>query len=103
MSEAPALDREAMLAFLVREFPNAGFGDGRLALSEYGRGRCRVTMPLDERTIRKACFLELPRYKQPSVVRIVESLPKSDRGKVLRKALREQLANERPSDGGDGA
>ncbi|WP_144182559.1 PaaI family thioesterase [Elioraea rosea] len=52
MSEAPALDREAMLAFLVREFPNAGFGDGRLVLTGYGRGRCRVTLPLDERTIR---------------------------------------------------
>ncbi len=42
---------------------------------------------LDEYTIRKACFLELPRYKQPAHVRIVDSLPKSDRGKVLRREL----------------
>ena len=52
MSEPPALSREEMLAFLAREFPNAGFGDGRLRLEDYARGACRVVMPLDERTIR---------------------------------------------------
>lgn len=52
MTEAPALSREEMLAFLVREFPHAGFADGRLSLEAYGRGRCRVRMPLDERSIR---------------------------------------------------
>jgi uncharacterized protein (TIGR00369 family) len=41
-----------MLAFLVREFPHAGFGDGRLVLEDYGRGTCRVRLPLDERNIR---------------------------------------------------
>lgn len=41
-----------MLAFLVREFPHAGFGDGRLVLDAYGRGTCRVLLPLDERNIR---------------------------------------------------
>lgn len=51
MSE-PALDRAAMEAFLRREFPHAGFADGRLVLADYARGRCRVTLPLDERTIR---------------------------------------------------
>lgn len=51
MSE-PALDRAAMEAFLRREYPHAGFNDGRLALADYARGRCRVTLPLDERTIR---------------------------------------------------
>jgi len=50
--DPPALDREAMLAFLVREFPNAGFGDGRLALDRYGRGACRVRLPLDAANIR---------------------------------------------------
>jgi uncharacterized protein (TIGR00369 family) len=48
----PALDRAAMEAFLRREFPHAGFVDGRLALADYARGRCRVLLPLDERTIR---------------------------------------------------
>lgn len=48
----PALDRDAMLAFLVREFPHAGFGDGRLVLDRYARGACRVVLPLDPRTIR---------------------------------------------------
>jgi uncharacterized protein (TIGR00369 family) len=49
---APALDQAAMAAFLRREYPHAGFTDGRLALAEYARGRCRVVMPLDERNIR---------------------------------------------------
>lgn len=52
MSLSPALDREAMLAFLVREFPHAGFGDGRLVLDRYARGACRVVLPLDPRNIR---------------------------------------------------
>jgi uncharacterized protein (TIGR00369 family) len=50
--DAPALTREEMLAFLVREFPEAGFADGRLALEDYARGRCTVRLPLDERNIR---------------------------------------------------
>ena len=49
---APALDRAAMEAFLRREYPHAGFNDGRLVLADYARGRCRVLLPLDERSIR---------------------------------------------------
>jgi uncharacterized protein (TIGR00369 family) len=49
---APALDRAAMEAFLRREYPHAGFNDGRLVLADYARGRCRVRLPLDERSIR---------------------------------------------------
>jgi uncharacterized protein (TIGR00369 family) len=52
VTEAPALSREDMIAFLVRAFPHAGFGDGRLTLESYGRGTCRVRLPLDERNIR---------------------------------------------------
>ncbi len=52
MTEAPALTREEMLGFLVREFPEAGFRDGRLSLEAYGRGRCRGRLPRDERNIR---------------------------------------------------
>jgi uncharacterized protein (TIGR00369 family) len=48
----PALDRAAMEAFLRREYPHAGFNDGRLVLAEYARGRCRVLLPLDDRNIR---------------------------------------------------
>ncbi|WP_439578654.1 PaaI family thioesterase [Elioraea sp.] len=51
MSE-PALDRAAMEAFLRREYPHAGFKDGRLVLADYARGHCRVVLPLDERNIR---------------------------------------------------
>lgn len=49
---APALDQDAMEAFLRREYPHAGFNDGRLVLADYGRGHCRVMLPLDERNIR---------------------------------------------------
>jgi uncharacterized protein (TIGR00369 family) len=52
VTDLPALTHEEMLAFLVREFPHAGFGDGRLSLEAYGRGTCRVRLPLDERNIR---------------------------------------------------
>ncbi len=45
--QPPALDREAMLAFLGREFPGAGFGDRRPVLAEYERRRCRLVMPFD--------------------------------------------------------
>lgn len=48
----PALDRAAMEEFLRREYPHAGFTDGRLALADYARGRCRVLLPLDGRNIR---------------------------------------------------
>ena len=49
---APALDRDAIEAFLRREYPHAGFKDGRLVLADYVRGHCRVLLPLDERNIR---------------------------------------------------
>jgi len=52
VSAAPALTREGILAFLVREFPEAGGRDGRPKLKDYAHGSCRVVMPLDERTIR---------------------------------------------------
>jgi uncharacterized protein (TIGR00369 family) len=52
VSALPALAQEEMVAFLQREFPHAGFRDGRLRLAAYGRGTCRVLMPLDERSIR---------------------------------------------------
>ncbi|MCS6921022.1 MAG: PaaI family thioesterase [Elioraea sp.] len=51
-AEAPALDRAAMEAFLVREFPGAGFAEGRLVLEELARGRCRVAMPFNPATVR---------------------------------------------------
>jgi len=52
VSQAPALSRDEMVAFIQREFPHAGFLDGRLSLAGYERGRCRVLLPLDERNIR---------------------------------------------------
>ena len=42
---------------------------------------------LDEAGVKRGCFQELPRFKVPSHVRFVPSLPRSDRGKLLRSAL----------------
>jgi acyl-CoA synthetase (AMP-forming)/AMP-acid ligase II len=49
---------------------------------------------LDERTIKKRCFAELPRYKMPGRVLFADQLPRSDRGKVLRSVVRDRLENE---------
>ena len=46
---------------------------------------------LDERQVKKACFADLPRYKMPTHVQFIDALPRSDRGKLLRSALRERF------------
>jgi acyl-coenzyme A synthetase/AMP-(fatty) acid ligase len=48
----------------------------------------------DPRFIQRACLAKLPRFKVPSEVRVVAELPHSDRGKLLRSAVRAQLENE---------
>lgn len=45
---------------------------------------------VDERSIKKVCFQELPRHKMPAQIHFIDALPRSDRGKVLRSALRER-------------
>lgn len=42
---------------------------------------------LDERAVKKECFEHLPRFKMPTLVRFVDALPRSDRGKILRSQL----------------
>jgi acyl-CoA synthetase (AMP-forming)/AMP-acid ligase II len=49
---------------------------------------------VDSRLIQRACLAKLPRFKVPSEVRVVAELPHSDRGKLLRSAVRAQLENE---------
>ena len=46
---------------------------------------------LEARSIQRACLAALPRYKVPSEVVFVPELPRSERGKLLRTALREWL------------
>jgi len=43
---------------------------------------------LDEKQLLRACGRELPRYKLPRVIRIVDALPKTATGKLDRKSLR---------------
>ena len=59
---------QAIVAFVVREPGEAGAS-------------------LTDRTIKKACFERLPRFKMPAEVRFVDALPRSDRGKILRSEL----------------
>ncbi len=49
---------------------------------------------VDVRAIKKACFEELPRHKMPARVAFVPALPRSDRGKLLRKDLAASFAKE---------
>ena len=46
---------------------------------------------LEARSIQRACLAALPRYKVPSEVVFVPELPRSERGKLLRTAVREWL------------
>jgi len=48
---------------------------------------------LDKESLLDYCRHELTAYKVPKIVRFVESLPKSNVGKVLRRELREQALN----------
>jgi long-chain acyl-CoA synthetase len=50
---------------------------------------------LSQRDILELCAQELAAYKQPRAVRLVESLPKSATGKVLRSQLRGELEDLR--------
>lgn len=47
---------------------------------------------LDELAVRRACLEALPSYKVPTRVVFVDSLPRSDRGKLLRSALTARYA-----------
>ncbi len=55
---------------------------------------------LGEAEIDAHCAASLPAFKRPKAVVFAESLPKSDRGKIRREALREMWIEAR---GGDGA
>jgi acyl-CoA synthetase (AMP-forming)/AMP-acid ligase II len=49
---------------------------------------------LTEKDVLRRCREDLPRFKMPSEVRFVKELPRTDNGKLLRRALREQLFQE---------
>jgi long-chain acyl-CoA synthetase len=50
--------------------------------------------PVDAKELDALCLESIARFKRPKRYRFVESLPKSSYGKVLKTALREQLAGE---------
>jgi long-chain acyl-CoA synthetase len=49
---------------------------------------------VDPAQLDAVCLQHIGRFKRPKQYRIVESLPKNNYGKVLKTALREQLAAE---------
>ena len=53
---------------------------------------------LGEAAVNAHCAESLPSFKRPKAVLFTESLPKSDRGKIKRDALRDMWieANNRP-------
>jgi len=56
---------------------------------------------LNEQTVKRRCFSDLPRYKMPSRVLFVTELPRSDRGKVLRSVIRDRLEEDEAWRNGD--
>ncbi|MBA4175775.1 MAG: AMP-dependent synthetase [Leptothrix sp. (in: Bacteria)] len=48
---------------------------------------------LDERQLDAHCLAQMARFKRPKQYRLVSALPKNNYGKVLKTALREQLAD----------
>jgi crotonobetaine/carnitine-CoA ligase len=50
---------------------------------------------LDEEEVRRYCAEQLARFKVPTVIRLVDSLPMTSIGKVEKKALREMVATPR--------
>jgi acyl-CoA synthetase (AMP-forming)/AMP-acid ligase II len=46
---------------------------------------------LESKEVLRHCREELPRFKMPTEVRFVSALPKTDNGKLLRRALRDEL------------
>ena len=75
---------------LLVEVAVTGVEDGLL-----GRRLVAIAVPvngnINERDILAKCFTRLPRYKIPSEIRLVDSLPKNFNGKINRAGCRELL------------
>src|SRR5262249_37228186 len=57
------------------------------------RSGCDVAAP----TLDRLCLANIARFKRPREYRFMEALPKNNYGKVLKRALREQLTRSEPS------
>ena len=67
--------------------------------AEWGEEVVAVVVPrpglqISESDLDTLCLANIARYKRPRVYRFLNELPKSNYGKILKTALREQLAAE---------
>ena len=52
----------------------------------------RAGMNVTPEELEAACRTQLARYKVPKEFRMVEAVPRNSMGKILRRALRDELA-----------
>ena len=69
--------------------PHRDWGEEVVAFVVAGAGRAPTPAELDA-----LCLENIARFKRPRAYRFVDALPKNNYGKVLKTALREQLAGE---------
>jgi fatty-acyl-CoA synthase len=69
--------------------PDARFGERPVAFVVVDRARAGSTESVVA-AVREACGRELGAFKQPAAIRLIERLPRTPTGKLVRRALREQ-------------
>lgn len=75
---------EAIVDCTVFGIPDEKWGEALCALVVVGNGA-----QLDETSLRSHCTSHLAKFKQPKVIRFVDSIPKTPAGKVQKPRLRE--------------
>ena len=70
--------------------PSERWGESPLALIVRGDPE------LDEGTVMEFCQGRLARYKQPTAVTFVETIPRNPSGKILKRVLRDEYAGQAP-------
>jgi long-chain acyl-CoA synthetase len=87
--EEVILQHPRVLEVSVLGRPHAEWGEEVVAIVVPRPGQAVSESELDT-----LCLDNIARYKRPRVYRFVNELPKSNYGKILKTALREQLARE---------
>jgi O-succinylbenzoic acid--CoA ligase len=84
----------------IEEAAVVGVPDARWGQAPMAAVRVREGMTLGEREVIAYCRERLARYKVPTCVRFVGSLPRNAAGKLLRGVLRTAFASEAQANGG---
>jgi long-chain acyl-CoA synthetase len=82
--EAALLSLQGVADCAVFGIPDAEFGEALAALVELQPGA-----QLNEDSLRAALSKRLPRYKQPRLIELRDSLPRQESGKIRKRLLRE--------------